>query len=204
VIGFAGAHRTGKTTLARASALALDLPFVETKVTDVFAAMGLDPAKPMDFQTRLVVQKVVLKELIEKWSGYKGAFLSDRTPIDMLAYTMAEVRGDTLNPTTERLLASYFADCIKATNDHFALVVLVQPGIKVVPAPGKASLSMGYMEHLNTLIMGALMRKDLLPLVSFIKREVLDLDGRVNRVVSAHKHLINQATQLGKRTSTRH
>jgi len=196
MIGLAGAHRTGKTTLARECARVLDLPFVETEVSGIFESMNLDPAAPMDIQTRLIVQSVILKVCIEKWSGYKGVFLSDRTPIDMLAYTMAEIQGGSLDGVGEQLMAKYFADCINATSRYFGLVLLVQPGIPLVAAPGKARMSLGYMEHLNTLMSGIMLRKELMSQVAFMSRDTLDLNDRISVVSLAYKRMIKKDVQL--------
>lgn len=195
MMGLAGAHRTGKTSMAREAARVMELPFAETSVSAVFHSMGLDPAEPMDFQTRLLVQNVILKVLCENWAGYKGAFLSDRTPIDLLAYTMADVQGVTLDTTTEVLMASYARACIEAANKHFGLIMLIQPGIPIVPAPGKAALSRGYMEHLNTLMAGLLVRKDLVVNSVFLRRDVLDMTDRVNCLVHSYKRILNNTMQ---------
>ncbi len=195
MIGFAGAHRTGKSSLARESARVLELPFVETSISEIFSKMGLDPATPMDFKTRLMVQSVILKVLCENWSRETAGFLSDRTPIDLLAYTMAEVRGDTLDYAAEVLLAQYARDCIAATNRYFSLIMLIQPGIPIVAAPGKATLSLGYMEHLNTLMSGLLTRKDLTATAVFLRRDILDMQDRINCVIHSYKRIIKSNLQ---------
>lgn len=195
MIGLAGAHRTGKTTMARETARVTGLPFVETELSLMFQQLGIDPGKPMDFQTRLMVQNVALKVCIEKWSGYTAGFLSDRTPIDLLAYTMAEVQGHTLDNATEAMMANYARQCIKAANDHFGMIMLVQPGIPIVPAPGKAALSMGYMEHLNALMAGLLVRRDVRVPVTFLSRDTLDLNERVNCLVTQYKRMIKEEFQ---------
>lgn len=204
MIGLAGAHRTGKTSLARESARALGLPFVETSVSEIFRNMGLDPAEPMDFQTRLIVQSVVLKVCQENWARETAGFLSDRTPIDMLAYTMAEVKGETLDYTTEALLAKYLRDCINAANRHFSLIMLVQPGIPIVAAPGKAALSIGYMEHLNALMAGFLVRKDLSASTVFLRRDTLDMQDRINCVIHSYKRIIKSSLQERSEESAIH
>ncbi|MFN6383158.1 MAG: AAA family ATPase, partial [Pseudanabaena sp.] len=86
-LGLCGAHRTGKTTLAIAISSDLNLPFVRTTTSQVFAQLGLDPAEPMDFQTRLFVQNHVLDAAEQVWQESASPFISDRTPIDMIAYT---------------------------------------------------------------------------------------------------------------------
>lgn len=204
MIGLVGAHRVGKTTMAREASRVIGLPFLETSVSSVFESLGLDPAAPMDFRTRLMVQHAVLKFCIEKWQGHKDGFLSDRTPIDMMAYTLADVQGNTLGPTEEALLANYMRLCAEACNNHFGMLMLIQPGIKIVPAPGKAALSKGYMEHLNAVMMGLLSRKDIKPDVTFLRRDTLDLNERVNCLVHIYKRMIKQEFQHRITAATLH
>lgn len=204
MIGLAGAHRTGKTSLARASARALKLPFVEVGPGAVFSGMGIDPAEPMDIQTRLLVQSVVLKEAMEKWAGYKDGFLSDRTPIDMLAYTLADIQGTTLDAVGEALLANYTTACIRATNHYFGLVMLIQPGIPIRHEKGKAAPSRGYMEHLNTIMAGLLARRDLQSDVAFLRRETLDMNTRIECVVHSYKRIIKEGLQQRSEVAALH
>lgn len=204
MMGLAGAHRTGKTSLAREGARVLGVPFVETSTSAVFKAVGLDPAEPMNFTTRMMVQNLVLKDAIEKWQGYKDGFLSDRTPIDMLAYTMADIRGDTLDATGEALLVKYLRDCLKAAGDYFAVILLVQPGIPIVPAPGKAALSLGYMEHLNILMAGLMARKDFVPEALYMRRDTLAMPDRIAVLVNAYKRMIKQELQRKSKVAALH
>jgi predicted ATPase len=204
MIGLAGAHRTGKTSLARESARALGLSFVETSVSSVFETLGVDPGQPMDFQTRLMVQSVVLKTCIEQWGDQKGSFITDRTPIDMLAYTMADIQGDTLDSASEAIMAHYTRSCIKAANDYFGLIVLVQPGIPLKAESGKAALSAGYIEHLNVIMAGLLIRRDLMTNGVFLNRETLDMERRINGVRHAYNRAIATGTKQGQEVFTLH
>lgn len=159
-LGICGAHRTGKTTLAKALAKALNMPFVEIGTSAVFAANHLDPAKPMDFRTRLYIQQQILKHAVEIWFEMDEAFICDRTPIDMMAYTLAEVQGNTLDKELEWELAEYLRDCKEATEKYFHYLFLVPPAIPIVEAIGKASLSKGYIEHIHCLCLALFQRTD--------------------------------------------
>lgn len=150
-IGICGAHRTGKTELAKALAKSLNMPFVEIGTSAVFAANHLDPAKPMDFRTRLYIQQQILNHAVEVWFEMDEAFICDRTPIDMMAYTLAEVQGNTLDKELEWELAEYLRDCKEATEKYFHYLFLVPPAIPIVAAKGKASISKGYIEHIHHL-----------------------------------------------------
>jgi chloramphenicol 3-O-phosphotransferase len=153
-IGICGAHRTGKTTLAKNLAKSLDMPFIEIGASAIFAADHLDPAKPMDFRTRLYIQQQILKHAVDVWFEMDQPFICDRTPIDMMAYTLAEVQGNTLDEELEFELSQYLYDCKEATEKYFSYLVLVPPAIPITAAKGKASLSKGYIEHIHTLVAG--------------------------------------------------
>ncbi|MEN8141152.1 MAG: AAA family ATPase, partial [Thermodesulfobacteriota bacterium] len=80
-IGLCGAHRTGKTTMARQCARDYALALVTTDTSAVFAEHGLDPAAPMDFATRLWIQDKVLVAGEAVWGGQERPFITDRTPL---------------------------------------------------------------------------------------------------------------------------
>lgn len=150
-IGLCGSHRTGKTTTAKKLAIDNDIPFVETTTSAVFAEHGLKPSSPMDFSTRLWIQDKVLAAAEEIWDQHRH-FITDRTPLDMLAYTLADIQG--LTQVEFATLEDYVKHCFEATNHYFGSLCVVQPGIPLVAAPGKAALNEAYIEHLNTLVLG--------------------------------------------------
>src|SRR3569832_863688 len=69
LIGLCGAHRTGKTSLAKAYAKKHGIAFMETSVSAIFKELGLDPAASFDFKTRLDIQEVILERLDAMYSG---------------------------------------------------------------------------------------------------------------------------------------
>lgn len=150
-VGLCGSHRTGKTTTATKLAHDNDIPFVETTTSAVFARHDLQPSSPMDFSTRLWIQDKVLAAAEEIWGQHRH-FITDRTPLDMLAYTLADIQGRT--QVDFAALEGYVQRCFAATNHYFASLCVVQPGIPLMAAPGKAALNEAYIEHLNTLVLG--------------------------------------------------
>ena len=153
-IGLSGAHRTGKTTLARAVEKGLGLRFIETSTSAVFRRMGLNPAITYDFDTRLTVQREVLKDAVALYQCAGDSFITDRTPLDMLAYTLADAIGDRVPADAWDQFDEYAFDCFNETNKYFNWLVVIQPGIPVIDAPGKAATNRPYIEHLNSLIAG--------------------------------------------------
>ncbi|MBD2177407.1 AAA family ATPase [Pseudanabaena sp. FACHB-1998] len=181
-LGLCGAHRTGKTTLAIALAERLNIPFVRTTTSQVFATLGLDPAEPMDFDTRLFVQNHVLDAAEQVWKNSSSPFVSDRTPIDMIAYTLGDIQGRTEVNFTQ--LNNYIDRCFTSTNQFFQKLAIIQPGIPLVYEEGKAALNAAYIEHINVLIVGLCSDRRLNLPVIICDRANLDLETRIQSITS--------------------
>lgn len=184
MIGLCGSHRVGKTTLARVFAEKHGLEFVQTSASAIFKELGYDPAVTYDFKTRLTIQEEILKRFDEQYAGHPAAdsAIADRTPLDMLAYTLAEVDGSRLDEEDEARLRRYMDACIAVTNKRFSVLLVVQPGIPVVVEEGKASLSSGYIEHLNTVILGLTVDERIKAAHFYIPRTMTEIEDRVAAV----------------------
>ena len=191
-IGLCGAHRVGKTTLAQALSAATSVPFTRTNTTGVFDSNEIDPAMPMTFQTRLAIQYRILAAAEELWAQQNAAFVTDRTPIDMAAYTLADIQGSTA--VEYEAFQSYIDLCFETTNRFFGTLVLVQPGIPLVYEHGKAALNEAYIEHINTLILGLCHDERLRCPIVCLKRDITSIKERVNTVTH---HLSPRITVRG-------
>jgi hypothetical protein len=180
-LGLCGAHRTGKTTLAIAISSLLNIPFVRTTTSQVFAQLGLDPAEPMDFQTRLFVQNHVLDAAEQVWQESASPFISDRTPIDMIAYTLGDIQGKT--DVDFNLLSQYIDRCFASTNQFFQNLAIIQPGIPLVYEEGKAALNAAYIEHINVLVIGLCSDRRLKTNVFCNARDVINLKTRILNIL---------------------
>jgi adenosyl cobinamide kinase/adenosyl cobinamide phosphate guanylyltransferase len=177
-IGICGSHRTGKTTLAAAIAKQNQLKFVKTSTSAVFAQHGLDPSEPLDFKTRLWIQHHVIEAAITIWQTESQPFITDRTPIDFMAYTLAEIQGDTEVDYPQ--LETYINKCFKVCNQYFNKLIIVQPAIPLVYEAGKAALNRAYMEHLNSLIQGLCADERQHCSTILIPRQTLSLEERID------------------------
>ncbi|MEB0029145.1 hypothetical protein QN372_00130 [Undibacterium sp. RTI2.1] len=206
MIGLLGSHRTGKTTLAKVYAEKHDLIFVETSVSSIFKQMGLDPAAKFKFKERLEIQEEVLRSVEEIYNRIDPSVsaIADRTPLDMLAYTMSEAIGDSVGKREQAKFASYVRRCFEVTNRRFSSLILVQPGIPVIAMQGKAIANEAYMEHLNSLMLGLSLDERIKVPHFYIPRGVLSLEGRVtaldgavNMVTRSAQHEVEQYTASG-------
>lgn len=178
-----GAHRTGKTTLAREFAKQNDFIFLETSVSAIFKELGYDPAATYDFATRLTIQEEVLKRLEALYRAANDTdVITDRCPLDLLAYTTAEAFGDRVPEDCQERFKRYVDDCMRVMNRHFCGVIIVQPGIPIVEEEGKAALNLAYMEHLNTLIRGYMADERMKVSPFYVPRHALSLEERVRAV----------------------
>ena len=194
-VGLCGSHRTGKTTLARAYAQKRGIQFVETSVSAIWHSLGYDPAKEYDFATRLTVQEEILKRVDAVYAKYAGLdFITDRTPLDMAAYTLGDAIGDRVPPECQVRLANYVNECFAVTNRRFGMVLLVQPGIPLVDAPGKAAMNVGYIEHLNSLILGLTVDERLTSLHYYMPRAILKHEDRLAALEASVDRAKSRAT----------
>lgn len=151
-VGLCGAHRTGKTTLAMELAKLTNRQFIKTRTSEVFKECGVDPARPMDFATRMRMQIRFLEAYERDWRNAGGPFVTDRTPVDLMAYTLADIQGATVVDYPE--FQDYIEQCFEVTNQFFDTLVIVQPGIPLAEAEWKAALNEAYIEHINSLVIG--------------------------------------------------
>lgn len=189
MIGLSGAHRTGKTSLAKAYAEKHQVPFAVTSASQVFKDMGLDPSVTYDLTTRLDVQNAVLDACEKVYKAQNGIFITDRCPLDMIAYTMADIKGDTIGGNNRLIkeATDYIARCFDVMNKYFGIVIVVQPGIPIVAEPGKASLDPVYIEHLNSLCMGLSIDPRLKAMHFYIPRRLLTIEDRLSAVEFAER-----------------
>jgi hypothetical protein len=179
-IGICGSHRTGKTTLAQTISNKTGIIMLKTDTSSVFTKCGLRPSQPLDFPTRLKIQQLIIQDAIKIWQA--DSFVTDRTPIDFMAYTLADIQGDTEVDFIQ--LEAYLTKCFAVTNQIFSQLIVVQPAIPLVYEIGKAALNKAYMEHLNIIIQGLCNDERLQCPVTIIQRDIVDLQKRVISVLN--------------------
>jgi hypothetical protein len=137
-IGFCGAHRTGKSTLARIIAEQLGIHFLVTSVSQapIWKETQTSPSDIVVFSERLKIQFGLLDYLRGQYEKAEKAFVADRTPLDLLGYLFASV-DHTCSDLWSNATRSYVNEVIDLAQKHFDKIFLVQPGIPVVPEVGK-------------------------------------------------------------------
>lgn len=157
ILGLAGSHRSGKTTLARAVAARGGIAFYDGSFGRLARTLGYESVARMSVVERLTMQSRVL-DLYEREIQLDAADrITDRTPLDMLAYLMAEVGMHAgLEDAASRAVVAYRDRCIALTRDLFDDVFLLQALPVYVVADGKPSDDPAYQAHIQALIEGAI------------------------------------------------
>jgi ABC-type oligopeptide transport system ATPase subunit len=90
IYGLIGASGTGKTTLAKLVAEAMDITYVPSSITECARKHGFDSVGKLTLTERVELQKHLLDDHVEMISQTKRPMITDRTPIDMAGYMLAE------------------------------------------------------------------------------------------------------------------
>jgi hypothetical protein len=169
-IGICGSHRVGKTTLAERLAQHKGVPFLPTKVGEIFAELHLDVNDDLTFIERLSVQRTILERCSLMWDSEQSGFVTDRTPIDFISYLLLSIDAHT---TTENdLLVDYITECYSVVNSTFTQIIYMQPAIHTHITEGKGSINAPFMEHLNVIVRGILNAEyNYVPFIEIPKKE---------------------------------
>lgn len=188
MIGLSGAHRTGKTTLAKAFATQMGLHFAPSSAADVHAQLGLDPAQDYPLETRLTIQREILRQFDLIWSAAPKTFITDRTPLDLIAYTMVDI-NKTNAIGLEDKIGEYVEECYAALNRHFAGVIIVPPALPYVVEPGKPPPSRFFQEAHHNHVVGSAHKEDVSCSVFVLNRQTVNLADRLCWVTTIYNQV---------------
>ena len=178
MLALSGAHRVGKSTLAKAFAEKNEWDYVASSTSAIFKNFGLDVNKPLTFDQRMLVQEATFEVHLDDVKKANARAITDRSTIDMAAYAMAEWAKAAEGEQQDRLY-DYVDRCIRAANWLYAGWVLVQPGIPYVEEEGKPSLSKPFQEVLHVLCSGYMRDPRFTGVKYIINDSVVELDKRV-------------------------
>ena len=160
-LGLLGAHRVGKTTLAEAFATQSGFKFIAANLSQAQKILGFDSSNQnYTFKERRVIQDGLLDYLrqlyAEAAANYGNEIIYDRTPLDLIGYTITLANSNVLDEEDEYWLEHFIMECKKVTHCYFdAQVVLVQPGIPLITDNNTSAVAQrGYIEHLNYIYIG--------------------------------------------------
>lgn len=160
IIGLAGAHRCGKSTLARILSDELNIKLFETNTADVAKAMGVNAVGSLTLSERLNFQQKLLAHHISALKS-RDICITDRTPLDMASYMLCEIGMNHLNEREndelDARIVDYLELCVEATAKYYTGVLCLCPLDTYEVLPGKPTNSAAYQAHVQMCIKGLLM-----------------------------------------------
>lgn len=191
-IGLCGAHRTGKSTLARLFSEVNGVPMVASSVSAIALRYDFDMDNHRRDEPSFREMQDVILDTLEKSFRGKPTFISDRAPLDAAAYLIADMQASTGSPAFQEGVLQYIDRAIRLTDELFDVVILVPPGIAFEAADGKPGANLAYQEHHHLIVRGLM--GDLTVSNGELARDNLKLDDRLDAVIEfteRHTRLTN-------------
>lgn len=122
---------------------------------------GVDPVSNISIETRIEAQEKLLAAYCQEISQYKSWFITDRTPLDMIGYTLGEVSMHNTSAELGDRIDVYVKACVEATKRNFLGLLVLRPLPHYEVADGKPPLNLAYQTHLQFIVEGAVLRTGL-------------------------------------------
>ena len=180
-IGLTGAHRTGKSALARRVAGKMGIDFIASPVSAIAKRYGFDMDQDRRHSPEFFIMQCEILDTLEKSFEGLSSFVADRTPIDAAAYLIADVQANTGDEKFQQAVLRYVDRAIAATERLFDVVILLPPAIEFDPVDGKPGANLAYQEHHHLVCRG--LHADLNIKAGRIQRDNTDMDNRVASVM---------------------
>lgn len=151
IFGLCGVHRCGKTYLAQILAERFNMTFQPSVIRMSFEHHGLYPDQILTWEQRIAVQNTALDNIekaIQKHRDANTRVIFDRTPIDLVGYTMTTVveEGGYDHDTFVRYMQRA---CSLMKNYKRALVVQPHPDLDFKEEPYKGRNEAQHMRLLE-------------------------------------------------------
>nr|WP_042670478.1 AAA family ATPase [Methylobacterium sp. B34] len=189
MIGFTGASRTGKSTLARLAAANLGFTYHEMRTAEIMAGGGFENIGNLPIDVRIAAQEFYLKRYAEIIDGLPRPVLVDRTPLDLIGYMMAEVGMHATTPEQGERIRVFCERALSLANRNFGIIFIPVPLPTYQVADGKAPANPAYQWHTHWIMEGAaqMMRGP-----TMVRISALDLETRVNGVCEVILEWLNE------------
>ncbi|ELD1608305.1 AAA family ATPase (plasmid) [Escherichia coli] len=159
-IGITGAQGSGKTTLAKYLDQYYGIPYLDAGVGKLMSDFGVKVGKEMPLFERLQVQMEIARHIEFITRGVNG-FVIDRTPADVVAYTL-DLVGKTNDDNCIELAREIEMLCRRTSIANFNAIVGLRPGVEITQEDRardqRGSLDPLYVSRIDALMCGELTR----------------------------------------------
>lgn len=153
--GFAGSHRSGKSTLAKLVAEDLKMGFHDASVSKIMREAGINAVGDVPIEARIEAQEFLLKRYLKDLQWAARPLITDRTPLDMIGYMLGEITMHNTDAAIGARVQSYVEECLGAAITHFDTIIVVRPLLTYVEDPDKPPMNRAYQSLVQFIIEGA-------------------------------------------------
>jgi hypothetical protein len=189
--GFAGAHRTGKTTLAKKVAEDLGWFYHDASVSKIMREAGINAVGDVPIMQRIEAQEFLLKRYLKELQWASRPMVTDRTPLDMIGYMLGEITMHNNTPEVGERVYDYMMECLSATITQFDTIILVRPLATYTVDPKSPPLNRGYQAMVQLLVEGAASM-----VADHCYIEGLEMDNLQERISVSKGFLFNRMTEI--------
>jgi len=186
MLGLTGAHRAGKTTLAKLFSEKIGIPFVT--LPPVVKQMGMTPGEIDNFEMRLKVQHAYLDEAEAAYKGQPTIFITDRTPLDLAAFLLGEVNQNMPQAHIDQTVA-YVNRAVALTSTTFSSILHIPAVLPYEVHPDKPPMNAAYQMQFENLVRGLLLHPAMSAHYYLMAPHIIDLQDRFSVLMSVHERL---------------
>ena len=202
--GLCGASGTGKTTLGGMVEETMDVRFVSFSTTRAAKELGFNPVGSLSLEERIELQEGLLQYHNDLVNKLGRPVILDRTPIDLLAYMLAEVTMQAHQGVSRQVMErihAYADRCMASTHTHYDFIFLLCTLPEYEETPHRPALNPAYQRHTDMLMRGAL--ASMSHHLNYALINTPDPDTRLEYVTDMIERRVN-AHQIGRKQAILH
>lgn len=200
IYGLTGAHRSGKSTLAKKIADDMGLHYLKVETAEVAKRHGFNPVAPMTYAQRVELQMILFDDFCKELEKAPRPLITDRTPLDHVAYLLGEttmLSGAGLDDKFVSKVEDFISRAVDYAVTRFDVIICLAPLPTYEIAPDKPPPNPIYQFAYAQTLWGLLY--SLRERLSFVNIENPDFDFRVETVTTVIAQRLNWIqTERGK------
>lgn len=182
--GITGAHKSGKTTLAKHVASKWRMKYIDMRLSDVLRAFGASPNEIIPFAQRLHIQQNMVKHCINLLDEAEENYITDRSFIDVAAYTLSYM-PHAISDIESESVKLIINQCYHAQSAFFDKLIVVGNGFEPPKEPTaheKAAFSWAWNFQLQAIIKGLVLNGQMKCPVNFIPDSLTSMAARNDKI----------------------
>ena len=203
--GLTGASGTGKTTLAKAIANDLGIEYISASISESAKKHGFNSVSPMPIHVRLTMQRHLLEDHTALIALSPRPAITDRTPLDMISYMLAEIGMHDHEEMTRQDCADieqYVDDCIKVTSMLYDRIYILSQLDEYEEVDTRPVTNRAYQSHTQLIMMGTALKAAESVKTTFIMNQ--DFETRREQVTDYIVARMNEIQELRQSCSFVH